>query len=1149
MSATYVTASVGGTSDPDAQQQQQQQQQHQHQHQQQKQQSPKSDDNAVQSLEAPEPAGSLSTTRVADQPPFESDHGLSFADLPPDLAELRFSEYPNQHPGHLPTIYPRQQQQPDNNKHDDVNVNDNLDKTTHSRKSLNVAAFLQNNITAPVIVHQPPDITQPPLACPDADALDDSYTQTSQRQTSVSPARITARRPSPGLAARLKALGFGSSNSQKETQSAAALRAEAIGRLDEEQLRQLDQGHQAGSEAPIVERRGRPWKGALVRIPSKASLKGLKFRSGKRSPSLVSPSDAEAAVSSAAAVTSEVPEGPELLPEIDTVPDLTMDTNKFRLPDHSNGNGTKCQPETRQQHLDRDSTIMSPTTPDDERPPPPPKDSPPLSSATTPATDFSQEIHFNPLGLQRPGSIYTLSRASFSNQLAQLTSLQLPDANSLSEKVAAISTAQSAARALIGAAEQIRNWISKASEVISGLDSDDDVEWSAAGGREGLEEVENAISRFESLIKVYLSAIEALNNRPDIGSVAPEDLARTVMQMEAITKEWANIHVTLNSVKGQVEIAMEWEELWNMVLGDIQNEMDELCRLVFEMEERRHKSMLAVANSQDNVDIGDLETIVEETPPAATRLQAAKSHRFSLPAFPASPSSPGVPNLTQDDSSLLALFARMQPLRASLDFLPMRLSVFAARAEKTFPSAAEELEMRREDLDNSYKKLEKDAENLRKELGEDRWILVFRGAARQAQKMYESVERSVAKIKECVDAGLNLTNPALMCKKIESYEAKKTHYSPAIERVLSIIDRGIKDRLTVNGEIVRLHTELQTKWDEMRDRMREMDLCLDELTMDDKGQALRDSISTMLSNDMSGLGSGHETPQSSPPSSVIMSGLGLETPTSKILNKRRSVSGNASGLPMPTNRRSMSAVAPSQQQPRKPISRLSTTGGLGRDNSLTPMAKPRSSTTRPSNNPIPSRPRWNSSVNGVDTGHNFKPLAVEPQSTPSPRSSATKMPLRSPLSGRAGSASPMPDATPSKPPSSHSRYSFRERLTSPGPYSQQATAASRMNQARLTAQSSSTALGNRRSSLQPPGRPTVDAPLGTSPARPASSMATTNPRRTSALPQSSGSMGLARDGVVRSTSVSGRNTPSTQRAPFRKSQTEKPMDAKPRWKF
>ena len=73
-----------------------------------------------------------------------------------------------------------------------------------------------------------------------------------------------------------------------------------------------------------------------------------------------------------------------------------------------------------------------------------------------------------------------------------------------------IEAAQAATKALLGAAEQIRSWISKASEVIGGLDSDDDVEWAAAGGREGYEEVENAITRFESLINVYVGAIEEL---------------------------------------------------------------------------------------------------------------------------------------------------------------------------------------------------------------------------------------------------------------------------------------------------------------------------------------------------------------------------------------------------------------------------------------------------------------------------------------------------------------------------------------------------------------------------------------------------------------------------------------------------------------
>ncbi|KAK0632376.1 hypothetical protein B0T14DRAFT_560074 [Immersiella caudata] len=660
------------------------------------------------------------------------------------------------------------------------------------------------------------------------------------------------RKPSPGLAARLKALGFG--NTRKSTSPPPSHHLEPVGRLPEEQIRKLEQGHQ--STPPVVERRGRPWK-AIARIPSKSSLKSNKSVGKAENDEVV------------VVATCEVK--PELLPEIAVAQPLEMDTHKYRLPDHTNGNGVKAQLETRDEHIARD--VRPPQTP----PPPPPKDTPPIpQNFPGEAFDPDAYTHFNPLGLQRPGSIYTLSRASFANQLAQLTSIQLPDAESLSSKVSAIPTAQAATRALIGAAEQIRGWIYKATEVIGGLESEDDVEWAAAGGREGVEEVENAIIRFEELINVYVGAIEELQSREDIVDVPTDDLRKAVAQMEAIMNEWGNIRTTLHNVKAQVEIAMEWEELWNMVLGDIQNEMDELSRLVFEMEERRHKSILA-ASTGESVDIGDLETIVEETPVVASRLQPT-NNRFSLAAFPASPSSPSpgaTSSISQDDSSLLALFARMQPLRASLDFLPMRLSVFEQRADAIFPTACEELEMRRVGLDASYKKLEKDAESLRKELGEDRWVLVFRGAGRQAQKMYESVERSVARLKEGLDAGMHLTNQPVMSKKIESFEAKKTHYGPAIERVLSIIDKGVKDRLTVNGEILRLHAEMQTKWEDLKETMAELDATLEEIQADKKGQQLRDSVSSMLSNDRSTIASGIETPQSSPPSSVIMSSLGF----------------------------------------------------------------------------------------------------------------------------------------------------------------------------------------------------------------------------------------------------------------------------------
>ncbi|EGR52163.1 uncharacterized protein TRIREDRAFT_54471, partial [Trichoderma reesei QM6a] len=932
------------------------------------------------------------------------------------------------------------------------------------------------------------------------------------------------RKTSPGLAARLKALGLGAA-SKRATISSQPV---DIGRLDEEHLRQLDEKHQAGSVSAVISRRGRPWKGAGAPPPNH-------YRSTSQSDVSMSPG------------STDIDQLPEL--QVSQSPP-NMDTQKYRLPDHINGNGTKVTLDTRREHLERITRPPSPkeypplpSSPPEASlsnspmqslsyspsyspspPTPPPKESPPVE--ITPPVDVTPpEVitfnHFEPemssyftQGHNRPGSIYTLSRASFANQLAQLNMLGIPDAEALSSKVSAIPTAPVASKALINAAEQIRSWISKALDVVTGLDSEDDVEWAAAGGREGLEEVENAIARFEHLINAYVNAIDELQNRPDIATVSTDDLNRAVAQMEAIAEEWGRIKHTLQNVRNQVELAMEWEELWNSVLGDIQTELDELGRLVFEMEERRHKS-LAVAASGDNVDIGDLETIVEDNPLSAARLQP--SNRFSL-ALPMSPNSGGTSTLSQDDSSLLALFARMQPLRASLDFLPMRLSSFEARAKDAFPTACDELEMRHEALDGSYHKLEKDAESLRKELGEDRWVIVFRGAGRQAQKMHESVERSLMKLREAIDAGMHLTNQPAIAKKIESYEAKKTHYGPAIERVLAIIDKGVKDRLTVNGEILRLHAEMQTRWETLKADMAEMDLVLEDIYAERKSQQLRDSISSMLSNDRSTSGSGMETPGSSPPSSVIMSSFGRDprTPARKHTNQLRSPNASSSSVrSTSTNRRDSSLPAP--------VSRLSKKPG-NRQSYYPPSAS--SSTLRPAST-MGQRPRWNSSSHALDAEQGRSPhrtpvpqrstTSVTPSSTsklPTPRSSLT----------RTGAESPMSDAFPrSWSRNGHSRLSFRERLTSPGPYSQ----------TNLAKQQPA-----RRSNVLPTSSNLTLDNLNT---RPNSSMATS--RRSSLLPTPRGRP----ESAARGTSP----LPIFSRFSSRKysDNSPEPKDLKPRWRF
>jgi hypothetical protein len=565
---------------------------------------------------------------------------------------------------------------------------------------------------------------------------------------------------------------------------------------------------------------------------------------------------------------------------------------------------------------------------------------------------------------------------------------------------------------LSDASDQIRIWIIKASDVLNGLSAEDDVEWAAAGGRDGIEDVDGAINRFQRLVDVYLLAIEELQTRDDVSYLPAEELKTSVKQMEDILSAWQKIKETLKGVKEQVEIAMEWEELWNRVLGEIGQEMDGMNRLVFEMEEKRHEGTGSLLSSKDSIDLHELETIVEERPGKGAPLS---SNRFSLPPF--SPSSPLPVTPTQevkDDSSLLALFARMQPLRASLDFLPMRLAPFHTRGRAIFPSACDDLDHRREQLETAWNGLEADAQSLRRELGEDRWILVFRNAGRQALKMEESITRSFNKLKEAVDANEAQSNPPSFTKKVESYDAKKTHYGPAIERVLAIIDRGVQDRLTLNGEILRLQSDMTQRWKALQAEMRDMDLVLEDISSESRDKQLRDSVSTVMSSERSITSSLVETPGSSPASSVV--------------GTSRKSSFQGSRTPTPLNnakarKRSSSRLGPSSIPRRIPLTQ-SGEFTSSPTSSSSPLATRSNSIAPIQTEPLPSnRPRW-TRIMTVEN-RDFRPLsAYEPSPYARPtvmkqtnflRSTSAQTPTQTPTTRIAGRTPQSRNATTPNP--------------------------------------------------------------------------------------------------------------------------------------
>ncbi|KAL4895115.1 hypothetical protein BDV59DRAFT_192067 [Aspergillus ambiguus] len=769
------------------------------------------------------------------------------------------------------------------------------------------------------------------------------------------------RRLSPGLAARVKLL-----DGSHKTTSQSRHSPSAIGRIPEEHLKELDSQHQDLSIR--IQKKGRAWNGLQLtertkqRQPSSGSLEDRP----KEQRSVVSESDPFEEEQ------DQEPEYPRPTATMSTVDSIPV---------------VPAAPETepnRPEQTDFEKYVKDTRDSEAMPPPPPPKDGPrPPSGASNSTSNKS-------FRKSRPASLYSFSsmRVSFIKQVTQLTNLSLPQPAAMEASIASISGAAAAVKAVVGTGENVQMWIGKAVTIMGGLDVEDEVEWAASGGREGLEAIDKAIARFDGLINAYVKIIEDVQSRDDIADASSDNLETIVRHMDTALQSWGRAKSRLREIKGHVELAMEWEELWDSVFGDVESEVDELIQLLYDIEEKRHRVMMNTwphvpEPNSHSLDISELETIVEETP---SNGGGSSNKRLSVGSIFAVPPTLDTPIIQtpQDDSGqneLIAVFARIQPLKASVQFLPMRLAMFQSRAEDVYPSACEDIDDRRNALEENFRSLEKEAESLRKEFSEDRWILVFRNAGAQAHKMFESVERSIVKLQDGIESGAHVHNPASIAKRIESYEAKKQHYIPAIERVISIIEKGINDRLTVNGETMMLMSDMKNKVDALKASIKVMDSSIEDLNIPDS-QQLRDSISTIVTMDSPATGSAVDTPGSSPASSVVMTPgnhrKGATTPLGSSSRRGSSVSSAARSTLSKVRRYSGLAQPPSTLTTKKSaIPKLVAPSPAKTNIATTPTPATRKAPSRPASS-LDKRPRWNSSTNtnDLDVGHTRKPPSL-----------------------------------------------------------------------------------------------------------------------------------------------------------------------------
>lgn len=225
--------------------------------------------------------------------------------------------------------------------------------------------------------------------------------------------------------------------------------------------------------------------------------------------------------------------------------------------------------------------------------------------------------------------------------------------------------------------------------------------------------VENAAKRFGEIVEMFLDAATVLSDRAD--EVVRGEIKELVGIMDEVTTGWSAVRELLRGLKEQVALSTEWMEI-REILDDISSELDACANMVFEIEERRHTV---------------LATTRRLTPqPSSTGSSPSSPSELDKLSFILEEHSKASPSHPQQ-TSLLRLSARIQPLRASLDFLRPRLSSFSARADKTFPTALSEVVQRKNDLEKRCLKIENDWRGLSRELEDDEWQQVFKKVGKQ----------------------------------------------------------------------------------------------------------------------------------------------------------------------------------------------------------------------------------------------------------------------------------------------------------------------------------------------------------------------------------------------------------------------------------
>ncbi|KAG8951890.1 hypothetical protein FRC04_005582 [Tulasnella sp. 424] len=439
-------------------------------------------------------------------------------------------------------------------------------------------------------------------------------------------------------------------------------------------------------------------------------------------------------------------------------------------------------------------------------------------------------------------------------------------------------------------------------------------------------------------------------------------------------------------------------------ITEVSYSIGELQGRVFEIQELRHRSL-------------EPKTALPGSPTAGRKSTDSTSSSSSI-----------------IDNALGQLDGRLETVKGSIEAITAAveplLSVVHTPTPRQSGEYDEESNLLRKygDLVNEWEAVQAEAKGLRDELREDKWLAVFRTVSEQADGMMASLDKALMMCQDFIQQvyaktkdGQDLRRSSAYSEKsypnldtfedlLKSYEAKKKYYMPSTNKVINVLNKGIEDRITKNGECLRKHADMKTRWDALKIKIRRVDNEMEKvckILMDIEKESAEAEMSSVISENSASFttspaGRSSRAPSTSSTSTLakfaakVSSVVGRSTPNQKqklelpATDPHRTIGRKTSMLPFRSpqpnqdtfrGRSKLFSSTSSNVSAPATASMVDDWVDLGNGRQTVKAAKPRwNPSTRPDNNkdPPPLPP--------VPSG--YRPPSVARHTPPRPPSSA-----------------------------------------------------------------------------------------------------------------------------------------------------------------